>query len=78
MPGNSFIPFEVAIRVGEAVYFEFPQVVHNVIFARVSGAPPDIPETKNATIARTFNAEGRFLYDCTLHPGMTGAVQVNP
>lgn len=78
MPGNSFIPFEVTVRTGESVYFEFPQEPHNVIFGRVTGAPQDILETRNATIARTFTLEGHFLYDCTLHPGMTGAVTVTP
>ena len=78
MPGNSFIPFEVTIRVGEQVFFEFPQSVHNVIFENKAGAPQDIQQTRNVTIARTFPVAGQFLYDCTLHPGMTGAVRVNP
>ncbi|NUQ12963.1 MAG: Ig-like domain-containing protein [Gemmatimonadaceae bacterium] len=78
MAGNSFIPFEVFIRVGEPVYFEFPQLAHNVIFNAAAGAPADIQQTRNATVARTFGTAGRFLYDCTLHPGMTGAVTVNP
>lgn len=78
MPGNSFIPFEVTVRAGEPVYFEFPQEAHNVIFDRVTGAPADIQQTRNATVARTFPVTGQFLYDCTLHPGMTGAVRVNP
>jgi plastocyanin len=78
MPGNSFIPFEVTIRRGEQVFFEFPQEIHNVIFANVAGAPQDIAQTRNTTIARTFNVAGRFDYDCTLHPGMVGAVVVNP
>jgi plastocyanin len=78
MPGNSFIPFEVTIRAGEQVYFEFPQVAHNVIFDRKTGAPQDIAQTRNVTVARTFGVAGRFDYDCTLHPGMTGVVAVNP
>jgi plastocyanin len=78
MPGNSFIPFEVTIRVGEQVFFEFPQTIHNVIFENKTGAPQDIQQTRNVTIARTFPVAGQFLYDCTLHPGMSGAVRVNP
>lgn len=78
MPGNSFIPFEVTIKVGEQVFFEFPQVIHNVIFERKTGAPQDIQQTRNVTVPRTFTVAGRFLYDCTLHPGMTGAVSVTP
>jgi plastocyanin len=78
MPGNSFIPFEVTIRTGEPVFFEFPQFIHNVIFERKAGAPQDIPQTSNVTISRTFGMTGRFAYDCTLHPGMSGAVVVTP
>ena len=78
MPGNSFIPTEVTIRVGEQVFFEFPQVAHNVIFENKAGAPQDIQQTRNVTIARTFSVAGQFPYDCTLHPGMVGLVHVNP
>ena len=78
MPGNSFIPFEVTIKVGEQVFFEFPQAIHNVIFENKAGAPQDIQQTRNVTVARTFSVAGQFPYDCTLHPGMTGSVRVNP
>lgn len=78
MPGNSFIPFEVTIRVTEQVYFEFPQELHNVIFGAKAGAPQDIPQVRNRTISRAFNVAGQFAYDCTLHPGMTGLVVVTP
>ena len=78
MPGFSFVPFEVTIRVGQQVYFEFPAEPHNAIFARIAGAPQDIQETRNATVPRRFTVAGRFAYDCTLHPGMSGVVIVNP
>lgn len=78
MPGNSFIPTEVTIRIGEQVFFEFPQTAHNVIFERKTGAPQDIQQTRNVTIGRTFSLAGQFPYDCTLHPGMVGVVHVNP
>jgi plastocyanin len=78
MPGNSFIPFEVTIRTGEQVYFEFPQELHNVIFGVKAGAPQDIPQVRNRTVARTFTVAGQFAYDCTLHPGMSGVVVVTP
>lgn len=78
MPGNSFIPTEVTIRIGEQVFFEFPQTAHNVIFERKTGAPQDIQQTRNVTIGRTFSLAGQFPYDCTLHPGMVGLVHVNP
>lgn len=78
MPGESFIPFEATIHTGEQVFFEFPQTAHNVIFVRQAGAPQDIQQTRNVTIARTFLVSGQFPYDCSLHPGMTGTVRVLP
>lgn len=76
MPGFSFVPFTTTVRVGSTVIFDFPSEPHNVIFARVSGAPTDILATVNAQVARTFNVAGNFPYDCTIHPGMSGVVLV--
>jgi plastocyanin len=78
MPGNSFIPTQVTVRVGEQVFFEFPRTPHNVIFQKKAGVPQDIQVTSNTTVPRQFGTAGQFPYDCTLHPGMTGVVVVNP
>jgi len=78
MPGNSFIPFQVTVRVGQQVFFEFPREPHNVIFDNKTGAPQDIQVMSNITIPRQFSVTGQFPYDCTLHPGMSGLVIVNP
>lgn len=40
------------------------------------GAPPDIAETRNASVSRTFATAGRFHYHCIIHPQMTGQVTV--
>lgn len=78
MPGNSFTPYTSTIKVGGVVRFEFPQTPHNVIFAPKTGAPSDIQSTANATISKIFNSVGLFPYDCTLHDGMKGEVNVVP
>ena len=75
-PGDVFTPFQVSIPAGGTVRWEFPQRAHNVIFDRKSGAPADIQQTSNTSVARTFNTLGTFPYDCTLHPGMSGEVIV--
>lgn len=76
MPGNSFTPFTSTIRVTGSVSFRFPATAHNVIFRPRAGAPQDILPESNTTITRTFNALGTFMYDCTLHSGMSGEVVV--
>ena len=76
MPGFSFTPYTTTIKVGGSVTFDFPAESHNVIFQKVSGAPTDIQETVNREVARTFPVAGTFPYDCTIHPGMSGVVEV--
>ena len=78
MPGLSFTPFTTVLKVGGTVTFEFPQTPHNVIFVAKAGVPTDILVMSNVRIARTFLTVGSFPYDCTLHPGMQGEVNVVP
>lgn len=76
MPGNTFSPFLTTIAAGGTVTFRFGSVDHNVIFGSVAGKPTDIQIIRNANVARTFNTRGLFPYDCTVHPGMSGQVDV--
>lgn len=76
MPGNTFSPFLTTIGVGGTVTFRFGSVDHNVIFALLTGRPADIQITRNVNVSRTFNTKGTFPYDCTVHPGMSGQVEV--
>ncbi len=76
MPGNSFSPFSVTIRVTGTVKWDFASDEHDVTFAARTGAPASIPVTKRAIISRTFGTIGVFPYDCKIHPGMSGQVTV--
>jgi plastocyanin len=78
MQPNTFTPFTTTIRVGQTVAFDFPSLAHNVTFAQRTGKPADIPATQNQTVNRTFTTAGTFPFDCTIHPGMSGQVIVNP
>jgi plastocyanin len=73
----SFTPVAVTIRVGGTVRFNFGGgIPHNVIFAPASGRPADIDITPSGIVSRTFATRGRFPYECTLHDGMIGEVNV--
>jgi len=78
MQANTFTPSQLTIRVGQTVLFDFPADQHNVIFAARTGKPADIPTTAGQAVTRTFGTAGTFPFDCTLHPGMSGQVIVNP
>lgn len=78
MQANTFTPAQATIRVGQSVLFDFPADIHNVIFQQRTGKPADIPATSGQAITRTFGTAGTFPFDCTLHPGMSGTVIVNP
>jgi hypothetical protein len=65
----------VDVGTGGTVTWTFGSLAHNVTFGS-AGAPASIPATTGASVSRTFNTPGTFAYDCTLHAGMTGVVNV--
>ncbi len=76
-PGNTFSPFSATIPVGGTVRFNISGTPHNVIFGKTpAGAPADVNVVDNIAVSRMFTTRGTFLYDCTVHPGMSGQVVV--
>lgn len=73
---NTFTPAEVVVALNADVTFSFGTRLHNVTHGSTAGAPADIPNTSNANVAQTFATAGDFVYNCTLHAGMTGTVIV--
>lgn len=73
---QTFDPATVTITHGGTVTWVFQSLTHNVTFDNVTGAPQDIGDTANQSIARTFPTAGTFTYHCTIHPGMNGTVVV--
>ncbi|MGQ0647489.1 MAG: putative Ig domain-containing protein [Gemmatimonadaceae bacterium] len=78
MPGDVFVPILAQIKVGGTVTWRFGARPHNVIFVPQAGAPADINIVSNVQVSRRFDVIGGFTYDCTIHPGMSGRVEVRP
>lgn len=76
MPGDVFAPFIVRVRPGGTVTWRFGASPHNVIFAPAPNAPANIDIVSNVDVSRTFPVAGAWRYDCTIHPGMAGRVEV--
>jgi plastocyanin len=78
MPNNTFSPAASTIARTGTVNFVFTDVAHTVVFRTATGRPSDIGPTTNTTVARVFNTAGVFRFDCTIHSGMSGEVNVIP
>jgi plastocyanin len=74
--GQTFDPRNVKIAVNGRVTWSFPgPETHNVTFA----TPPtggNIGNKNSGSESRTFSTVGQFTYQCTLHSGMSGEVNV--
>lgn len=79
MPGITFSPAEVVVKVNGTVRFIFPNLNHNVLWnTDAVGAPADIGILSNQIVTRTFPTAGVFAYHCSLHNGMKGTIVVSP
>jgi plastocyanin len=78
-PAIQFTPATVELSAGGTVTFDFGAVQHNVYFDNAPpGAPANITApSANETIARTFTTAGQYRYNCHIHPGMTGIINVH-
>ena len=73
---NDFTPSFVAIARTGTVTWTFGALAHNVEFGGTAGAPANVPNTTNASVARTFANSGNFNYTCTLHANQNGTILV--
>jgi len=77
-PSIKFTPNRVNLTVGGTVTFAFGTLDHNVFFDNApAGAPANITApSSNKSTTLTFGTKGTYVYNCHLHPGMTGTVVV--
>jgi plastocyanin len=73
-----FTPSSITVAAGSTVTFAFESVAHDVFFDNApAGAPANISTpTANTSVTRTFPTPGRYVYNCHIHPGMSGVVIV--
>lgn len=76
MVGVRFLPMLLEVKAGDTIVWEnrdpFP---HNVTADNGQFRSGDIAPEQTGKI--TVDKRGRFLYVCTLHPGMKGVLTVN-
>jgi plastocyanin len=73
---NTFTPEVVEVAVGDTVVWDFDpsRRLHDVTFSEV---PDEASGTLDSgTWSTSFDEPGTYLYECTLHAGMTGRVVV--
>lgn len=71
---NDFSPAAAEVEVGTTVTWDFDtaDAAHNVVFEDRPAS--DVLEA--GTWSRTFEEAGSFTYECTLHGGMDGTIEV--
>ena len=75
-PSLAYVPAVVDVQAGGVVTWTVGALPHTVTFT-TPGAPEEIPYLEEESASRTFPTNGSFSYQCTIHPGMTGTVQVH-
>lgn len=75
-PEFVFQPAKVDVSAGGSVSWIFGAIHHDVTFT-TPGAPDNIPVLENGSASRVFPSHGAFTYRCSIHPSMTGVVQVH-
>ena len=75
-PGLAFNPSLLTVTAGTTVTFAFGDTAHTVTF-KSAGSPANIPATSNANVSVLFPTAGTYNYQCSIHPYMTGTIQVN-
>ena len=74
LKGNKFLPERITVSAGDTVTWQWDDgsVAHDV-----NGGEAFSSEIKpTGTFEHTFEEPGTFDYKCTVHPSMTGSVEV--
>lgn len=72
----AFSPARLTIPPGTTVTFAFRDGTDHNVISRGSKRFKNIGARSSGSQKRTFTRGGRYRYECTLHPGMTGQIRV--
>ena len=74
--GMAFAPSEVTINAGETVKFT-PTSNHNMTAGAPGAKTGEFATATSQEACLTFDDAGEYPFFCSVHPTMTGTVQVN-
>jgi len=77
--GQSFVQDDITVEQGEEVELTFAntQGQHNLVFTELEDVGTETLDAgERETISHTFEEEGEYTFECTLHEGMEGTVTV--
>lgn len=71
---NKYEPASVEVKPGQAVRWVFSGVMEHDVVAADGSFVSELQKT--GEYVHVFETAGEYLYDCSIHPEMTGAVSV--
>ncbi len=73
--GTTWSPDETVIKAGEAVEWD---VTGSIVHDLKGDEGVSHKAASKFTVTHTYDKAGTYSYQCTIHPGMTGTITVNP
>ena len=73
--GTTWEPDEVSVKAGDTVKWDISgSIVHDL----KGDEGVEHKASSKYVVSHTYDKPGTYSYQCTIHPGMTGTVTVNP
>jgi len=75
--GFAYTPNNVTVNVGDTVFFNFPNGTHPISISGVDTFRAAIASGRDTAYYFVAHRPGSFSFVCTIHPNMTGTININ-